>query len=527
MFVRVIRGYYQGVNYLVEGRVIDVSQQEFIRLKADGAVVPFASQAYQPLSGGQGVVLHGDSLFANEIIFDATQNKYMDRGVFTWANALAGNRFTLLRNSGLGGDTAANGLARFDTDVAPYYPKHVPVRFGTNDLTLSVSAQNIFTSLVGMYQKVYDIGASCYAMTVPPAENGFGFNQDAARRYQWSKLNDLIRDYCAANPVALLVDEALAISDPSDSTGIPLAAFSMITGVHYKSRAARACGALLAKAMIGALREKATYAHNADTWKVNSSSSNIANVSRAVASGGSLGAGTTGVTSTGFIVGRSNGSNATAVSACVPRRVQDTTAWAALTAYTLGLVRRATVLDQAKPFAYICTTAGTSHATTEPIWPVVPGATIVDGAATWTCVRTSYTDKPGFWQAAVVSGNTALESFGVFCYMGNGDGRGGWAVGQTVTAEAEVQMQGASGVVGLFSQFRGLNSMSVNGLGLSESVSTDFDQTDFAGVIGTPPQAITAGTIPGTTQLWFEITVRLEATGKAIVFMDCVRATLS
>ena len=489
-------------------------------------LVSGAGNVTTPWISNQSVALFGDSITANEQIVDATQNRYVDRGVFTWANAILGNRMTLAVNAGLGGDTAAAGLARFDTAVTPYSPRHVIVRFGTNDLTSSVSADSIFASLQSIWRKVLNLGAVCYACTVPPAENGFGFNQDAARRYQWGRLNNLIRNYCAANPSVVLVDEALALSDPTDATGIPLAVFSMVTGVHYKSRAARACGELLAKAMAPYLREKGLYAHNGDTWKVSSSSNNIANVSRAVASGGSSGTGTTGITSTGFIVGRSLGSNCTAIAACVPRRVQDTTAWAAATAYTVGQVRRGTVQDKNKPFAFICTTAGTSHATTEPVWPVVPGSTIADGTVTWTCVRTSYTDKPGYWQAAVVTGSTALESYGIYTYMGNGDGKGGWAVGQVLGVEAEVQMQGATGVVGLFGQFRPLSGMSLTGLSLSEAASADFDQSDFSGVIGLPPQAITSGTVPGTTALWLEITLRLESTGRAIYMVDCVRATV-
>jgi hypothetical protein len=60
------------------------------------------------------------------------------------------------------------------------------------------------------------------------------------------------------------------------------------------------------------------------------------------------------------------------------------TAWTADTAYSLGdIVVPTAGLENG--FRYECTTAGTSHATTEPTWPTTEGETVVDGTVTWTC----------------------------------------------------------------------------------------------------------------------------------------------
>jgi len=63
--------------------------------------------------------------------------------------------------------------------------------------------------------------------------------------------------------------------------------------------------------------------------------------------------------------------------------------WAANTAYILN--------DRVKPtstklngFWYVCTTAGTSHAATEPTWVTKDGLTITDGSVTWTCHDSNY-----------------------------------------------------------------------------------------------------------------------------------------
>lgn len=60
--------------------------------------------------------------------------------------------------------------------------------------------------------------------------------------------------------------------------------------------------------------------------------------------------------------------------------------WQANHAYTLGarvVCRVAYATTAARAFVYECTSAGTSHATTEPTWPTTVGNTVVDGGVTW------------------------------------------------------------------------------------------------------------------------------------------------
>ncbi len=61
--------------------------------------------------------------------------------------------------------------------------------------------------------------------------------------------------------------------------------------------------------------------------------------------------------------------------------------WTIDTPYTLGDVVKATTYNS---HSYKCTTAGTSHATTEPTWGTTNGGTTADGAGTlvWTCYDT-------------------------------------------------------------------------------------------------------------------------------------------
>ena len=60
------------------------------------------------------------------------------------------------------------------------------------------------------------------------------------------------------------------------------------------------------------------------------------------------------------------------------------TAWVAATVYALGAVVVPTA-GLENGFRYECTTAGTSHATTEPTWKTTEGETNTDGTVVWTC----------------------------------------------------------------------------------------------------------------------------------------------
>lgn len=55
--------------------------------------------------------------------------------------------------------------------------------------------------------------------------------------------------------------------------------------------------------------------------------------------------------------------------------------WVAATVYALGALRGPTTPNG---FRYRVSTAGTSHATTEPTWPLTIGSTVADGTVVWT-----------------------------------------------------------------------------------------------------------------------------------------------
>ena len=87
-------------------------------------------------------------------------------------------------------------------------------------------------------------------------------------------------------------------------------------------------------------------------------------------------------------------------------------AWAASTAYGLGVVRTPTASNNR---VYQATVAGTS-AGSEPTWPTTVGATVTDGGVTWTCL--AYEDAPAEYKLATTIGGLAGATAGAGLSLG-------------------------------------------------------------------------------------------------------------
>lgn len=109
-------------------------------------------------------VLMGDSLTADCGQTASTLSQTIAYGYFTWANALSGARFKVIANAGAGGQTSAQILARFDSDVVSRNPRSVFVLAGTND-AIGSSAQTI-QNLQAMYEAASVAGIYVFAIAV-------------------------------------------------------------------------------------------------------------------------------------------------------------------------------------------------------------------------------------------------------------------------------------------------------------------------------------------------------------------------
>lgn len=166
-------------------------------LDADGLVpltrMPDQSDIYARVAAarpGNRWVALGDSLTAGV-------------SVQTWvtmASWLSLGRLQLVKNAGVGGNTSAQMLSRFDTDVTPYAPNLVTILAGTNDTGQSVPLSTFQSNIQAIVAKCRAIGAVPVLATMPPNSSGTPAN----RQQQILVFNGWLRRYAAAQGLALL-----------------------------------------------------------------------------------------------------------------------------------------------------------------------------------------------------------------------------------------------------------------------------------------------------------------------------------
>jgi len=116
--------------------------------------------AAMDLKDGDTLVFLGDSIthqcLYTQYIEDYFYTRYPDRRI----------RF---HNAGVGGDRAADALARFDDDVAAFKPKYVTMLLGMNDGSYTNFSPDIFTTysngMTELLDKLAAIGAAAIPMT--------------------------------------------------------------------------------------------------------------------------------------------------------------------------------------------------------------------------------------------------------------------------------------------------------------------------------------------------------------------------
>ncbi|WP_165420954.1 SGNH/GDSL hydrolase family protein [Bradyrhizobium sp. Leo170] len=119
---------------------------------------------------GTPISFPGDSIIANG--FSLTTNRAWEtvRGWHVWANALANSPFRLMgkSNAGVGGNTSAQLLARYDTDVIAFNPGAAHIHIGINDLLAATASATTLANITAMIAKNRAIGAFTFVNKMLP-----------------------------------------------------------------------------------------------------------------------------------------------------------------------------------------------------------------------------------------------------------------------------------------------------------------------------------------------------------------------
>lgn len=165
------------------------------------------------------------------------------RGWFTWANAYMGQRFKLLANAGIGGNTSAQMLARIQTDVIAHNPDWVFIGGPANDPSSDIPA----ATTIANYTAILDAlaGRQIVMLNHPPRVE----TNTTARRADVATINEWIRLLPQTRKNVIVVDVWRLLADPA--TGAPATGMAN-DGTHYTEAGAQRVGARVA-AVVGPL----------------------------------------------------------------------------------------------------------------------------------------------------------------------------------------------------------------------------------------------------------------------------------
>lgn len=138
------------------------------------------------------VVLLGDSITAlngngdDRLTVGINEYHMNAKGYFTWANALLGQKFKMLYNAGISGNTTTQMLARIQADVIDKKPAYCIILGGTNDLSALASADTVKENLLKIYNTLIRANITVIACTMTP-------RSDASLRFKILEINEFIK----------------------------------------------------------------------------------------------------------------------------------------------------------------------------------------------------------------------------------------------------------------------------------------------------------------------------------------------
>lgn len=237
-----------------------VTVGEELRYDSDLQGLKNLSGTYAGVPGNDTVFL-GDSITLASDLPDGTGGSGPRRGGSwpVWASMLTSQRLRYVRNAGVFGNTSAQMLARFDTDVTPYKPRVITVMCGTNDTGQSVPLGTISSNIRSIVAKIRAIGARPILITCPPTASVTPSDRSA----RVAALNAWIRKYGASQGIPVIDAYALWV-DPA--TGTYQAAYDGGDTVHPSGAAYLALAQLIANKAASLLPEAPPLlaAYNAD-----------------------------------------------------------------------------------------------------------------------------------------------------------------------------------------------------------------------------------------------------------------------
>ena len=162
------------------------------------------------------IVLLGDSITARNYQANASQNQYDGTGYFTWANALLSQRFLLINEAGVSGNSLTAMAARVQTEVLAYKPNYCLLMGGINDAAGSVAYTTSKTAIDSIVSAVLGAGITLILCTATPSTQ----LDTATKIAALYRINNYYRQLAQTYTGIILADTYAAWADP-DNDGQP------------------------------------------------------------------------------------------------------------------------------------------------------------------------------------------------------------------------------------------------------------------------------------------------------------------
>lgn len=217
------------------------------------------SKPEKSIYSGNAVVLFGDSITnlnnANNGLTApnnvTTQSILQDNGYFNWFNIYLKNPFTVVRNSGISGQSSLSCLQRIQQDVIAYLPDGgwCSLMVGINDTNQGINADATISNITQMYTQLKQAGIKLMLWTILP--NNAANTGSQLAKYNIVRSNAGLIELARNNPGILLMDGWGALYDNATSCGFIAGMASDST--HLNSVGANKLGKFAANTKTGAL----------------------------------------------------------------------------------------------------------------------------------------------------------------------------------------------------------------------------------------------------------------------------------
>lgn len=225
---------------------------------------------------------------------------WRDASYWTWLNSLCRGAGNLVRNAGSNGHTAADMLARFDTDVSTIDHDHLIIWAGSNDFAVAATARTAEAVYADVKSMIAKSKASRITV-VSAAPYGAG-SWNANGRVQAIRYNRMMRNYCNASKRVRFADAAAKLVDATNATAFyPLSTVVGADGLHLSPYGQY----LVALSIYNANKDwlpsvDRLVSCNKDNYGADSASINIFDVGPWTSSGGAIAGTTTGTAASGL-----------------------------------------------------------------------------------------------------------------------------------------------------------------------------------------------------------------------------------